>query len=33
MTNHERGCKTIIFQMNNDYIEAIQRLNNTLKDA
>jgi NAD(P)H-dependent flavin oxidoreductase YrpB (nitropropane dioxygenase family) len=33
MTNDERDCKTIVFEMINDYIEAVERLNKTLADA
>ena len=30
MTNDERDCKTIIYDMINDYIAAVERLNQTL---
>ena len=30
MTNDERNCKTIVFEMINDYIAAVERLNKTL---
>ena len=33
MTNDERDCKTIIFEMINDYLEAVERLNRTLEEA
>jgi len=32
MTNDERDCKTIVFEMINDYLEAVERLNKTLED-
>lgn len=33
MTNDERDCKTIVFEMINDYIAAVERLNQTLDIA
>jgi NAD(P)H-dependent flavin oxidoreductase YrpB (nitropropane dioxygenase family) len=33
MTNDERDCKTIIYDMINDYIAAVERLNKTLEQA
>jgi NAD(P)H-dependent flavin oxidoreductase YrpB (nitropropane dioxygenase family) len=31
MTNDERDCKTVIYEMINDYIEAVERLSKTLE--
>lgn len=32
MTNDQRDCKTIVFEMINDYIDAVDRLKKTLED-
>lgn len=32
MTNDERDCRAIVFEMINDYIEAVERLNSTLEE-
>ncbi|MCZ6830872.1 MAG: nitronate monooxygenase family protein [Gammaproteobacteria bacterium] len=32
MTNDERDCRTIVFEMINDYIEAVERLTKTLEE-